>query len=421
MVKSISFWLVVFLVSSVNCFCQELGQMTKIDGKSISFELYGIEKRQFGQPLVILESNHASSFDTWYKVINNLGENVPILAYDRAGIGNSDQFEESPTPENRTRQLNKLLEKLNLEPPYILVGHGWASILIKNFAMTYPESVEGMIYIDPVDESSSFEKMITIFNQEGWDGEIIANEFFELRKERFQQAPAGIKAEAQVMYEFAKGKKSNTKLYDFPEIPSAVLLGGKQESYMKNPFEPKLSVDYLQVVNLLQRHRISNLTDLILSQQDSEMILLSNYMHYLHLQEPEKISASILSKYYGDPVKKLVSAAQKYEPEQFKKYLEGLYKHSLNGQITEATINMLGYDQLRRDQPEHAMVLFSYNLEQNPESANVYDSMGDGLVALGKTKEAIPYFEKAVKLGEKSQHRDLGLFKKNLASVSGEK
>ncbi|WP_100629946.1 alpha/beta fold hydrolase [Algoriphagus formosus] len=397
--------------------------MTKIDGKSISFELYGIEKRQFGQPLVILESNHASSFDTWYQVINNLGENVPILAYDRAGIGNSDQFEESPTPENRTRQLNKLLEKLNLEPPYILVGHGWASILIKDFAITYPESVEGMIYIDPVDESSSFEKMITIFNQEGWDGEKIANEFFELRKERFQQAPAGIKAEAQVMYEFAKGEKSNTKLYDFPEIPSAVLLGGKhkQESYMKNPFEPKLSVDYLQVVNLLQRHRISNLTDLILSQQDSEMILLSNYMHYLHLQEPEKISASILSKYYGDPVKKLVSAAQKYEPEQFKKYLEGLYKYSLNGQITEATINMLGYDQLRRDQPEHAMVLFSYNLEQNPESANVYDSMGDGLVALGKTKEAIPYFEKAVKLGEKSQHRDLGLFKKNLASVSGEK
>ena len=56
---------------------------------------------------------------------------------------------------------------------------------------------------------------------------------------------------------------------------------------------------------------------------------------------------------------------------------------------------MLGYDQLRRDQPEHAMVLFSYNLEQNPESANVYDSMGDGLVALGKTKEAIPYFEKS--------------------------
>ena len=419
MAKSISVWLVLFLVSAINCFSQKSGQKIQIDGKSISFQLYGVERRQFGQPLVILESNHASSFDTWYKVIDNL-ENVPILAYDRAGIGQSDPFDESPSPENRTRQLKKLLEKLNLEPPYVLVGHGWGSMLIKDFAMTYPELVEGMIYLDPVDESSSFEKMITIFNQAGWDGEKIAKEFFEVRKERFQQAPAGIKAEAQVMYEFALGEKINPKLYDFPEIPSAILVGGKHVGYMENPFEPTLSVDYQQAVNLLQRNRISNLTDLILSRQDSEMILLSNYMHYLHLQEPEKISASILSKYHGDPAKKLVKAAQKYDPDQFSNYLEGLKKHSLHGQITEAKINMLGYDQLRRDQPEHAMVLFAFNLEQNPNSANVYDSMGDGLVAMGKTKEAIPYFEKAVKLGEQSKHRDLGLFKKNLAAAKGE-
>ncbi|GAB2483171.1 alpha/beta fold hydrolase [Algoriphagus taiwanensis] len=419
MAKSISVWLVLVLVSFVTCFGQNPGKKVAIDGKDIFYHLAGIENRKFGQPLVILESNHASSFDTWYKVIDNL-ENVPILAYDRAGIGQSDPFDESPTPENRTRQLRNLLEKLNLEPPYILVGHGWGSMLIKDFAMTYPESVEGMIYLDPVDESSSFEKMITIFNQAGWDGEKIAKEFFEVRKERFQQAPAGIKAEAQVMYEFALGEKSNPKLYDFPEIPSAILLGGKHVGYMENPFEPTLTVDYQQVVNLLQRDRISNFTDLILNRQDSEMILLSNYMHYFHLQEPEKISASILSKYHGDPAKKLVKAAQKYDLEQFKKYLEGLETHTLNGEITEAIINMLGYDQLRKDQPAHALVLFSYNLEQNPQSANVYDSMGDGLVAMGKTKEAIPYFEKAVKLGEQSKHRDLGLFKKNLAAAKGE-
>lgn len=421
MAKSIVVWLILFLVLSVNCFSQKAGEKIQIDGKNISFQLYGMENRQFGQPLVILESDHAPSFDTWTKVIDNLGKNVPVLAYDRAGIGQSDAFDESPTPENRTQQLKKLLEKLNLEPPYILVGHGWGSILIKDFAMTYPESVEGMIYIDPVDESSSFEKMVSIFDQQGWEGEKVANEFFEVRKERFQQAPEGIRAEAQVMYEFAKGEKSNPKLYDFPEIPSAILLGGKHIGTMGNPLEPTLSVDYQQLINLLQRNRISNLTDLILGRQDSEMILLSNYMHYLQLQEPEKISASILSKYHGDPAKKLVTAAQKYDSDQFKKYLEGLETHSLNGQINEAKLNMLGYDQLRKDQPEHAMVLFEYNLEQNPSSANVYDSMGDGLVAMGKTKDAVPYYEKAVQLGEQSKHRDLGLFKKNLASVKAEK
>jgi tetratricopeptide (TPR) repeat protein len=81
----------------------------------------------------------------------------------------------------------------------------------------------------------------------------------------------------------------------------------------------------------------------------------------------------------------------------------------------------LGYDQLRRDQPEYAIALFQYNLDRFPDSANVYDSMGDGLVALGKVKEAVPYFEKAVEMGEVSNHSDLELFKKNLANAKVEK
>lgn len=402
------------------CFGQKKGETVRVNGKSIHFLLTGEDDRKFGQPLVILESNHASNAETWYKVIDRLGETTPVLAYDRAGLGQSEAFEELPTPENRTRQLKNLLTELNLDPPYILVGHGWGGILVKDFAQTYPDQVEGMIYLDPMDESSSFEKMVSIFEQEGWEGQKVAEEFFELRKERFQQAPAGIRAEAQVMYDFARGEKENPELYDFPEIPSAILVGGQHVGYMENPFEPTLSVNYQQVVNLLQRNRISSFTDLILARKDSEMIVLSNYMHYLHLQEPEKIATSIRSKYHGDPAKKLVNAAQKYNPEQFSNYLEGLKAHTLDGELTEATINMLGYDQLRKDQPDHAMVLFAFNLKQNPNSANVYDSMGDGLVALGKIKEAVSYYEKAVQLGEKSQHRDLGLFKKNLAAAKSE-
>ncbi|SDD47723.1 Pimeloyl-ACP methyl ester carboxylesterase [Algoriphagus faecimaris] len=412
---------VVFVFLSMNfCLAQKEGKSILVDGKSMHYLLTGEENRKLGQPLIILESNHASNVETWYKVIDLLGKNTPVLAYDRAGIGESEAFEELPTPENRTRQLKNLLAKLNLEPPYILVGHGWGGILIKDFAQSYPKQIEGMVYLDPADESSSFEKMVAIFDEEGWDGEKVAREYFDLRKERFQQAPEGIKAEAQVMYDFARGEKSKPALYDFPKIPSAILAGGKQAVFMENPFEPKLSVDYLQMVNLLHKNRIAEFTTQILNSEDSEMVLMSNYSHYLHLQEPEKIASSILSKYYGDPAKKLVEAAQMYDSEQFAKYLEGLEMHTASGKIPEATINMLGYDQLRKDQPTHALALFTYNLNRNPNSANVYDSMGDGLVALGKTQEAVAYYKKAVLLGEKSQHSDLGIFKKNLARVNGE-
>ncbi|MCR9083119.1 MAG: alpha/beta hydrolase [Cyclobacteriaceae bacterium] len=419
--KVISLIVALIFLSANFCLGQKKGESVLVDGKSIHYLLTGDQNRKFGQPLIILESNHASNAETWYKVIDRLGKNTPVLAYDRAGIGESDSFEELPTPENRTRQLKTLLTELNLEPPYILVGHGWGGILIKDFAQSFPEEVEGMVYLDPVDEFSSFEKMVSVFDEVGWDGKKVATEYFDLRKERFQQAPEGIKAEAQVMYDFAKGEKANSELYDFPKIPSTILAGGKQVVFMENPFGPKLSVDYLQLINLLHKNRIAGFTTQILNSEDSEMVLMSNYSHYLHLQEPDKIASSILSKYHGDTAKKLVKAAQMYDSEKFAKYLEGLEMHTATGKIPEATINMLGYDQLRKDQPAHALALFTYNLERNPNSANVYDSMGDGLVASGKTQEAVGYYEKAVLLGEKSQHRDLGLFKKNLARVNGDK
>lgn len=151
------------------------------------------------------------------------------------------------------------------------------------------------------------------------------------------------------------------------------------------------------------------------------MVLISNYMHYLHIQEPEKVSSAISSKYYGNPSARLVSASEKYTAEEFEEYLEGMLSYYPKEKLTEPMINMLGYDQLRRDQPEHAMVLFQHNLARFPNSANVYDSVGDCLVSMGKVKEAIPYFEKAVSMGKVSKHRDLELFKKNLANAKVEK
>jgi Tfp pilus assembly protein PilF len=60
-------------------------------------------------------------------------------------------------------------------------------------------------------------------------------------------------------------------------------------------------------------------------------------------------------------------------------------------------------------------VLFEDNLENHPNSANVYDSFGDGLLAVDRVQQAAQSFEKAVELGKKSNHRDLELFIKNLS------
>ena len=45
-----------------------------------------------------------------------------------------------------------------------------------------------------------------------------------------------------------------------------------------------------------------------------------------------------------------------------------------------------------------AVEIFKLNVESYPSSANVYDSLGDALVAAGRTDEAMRSYEKALSI-----------------------
>jgi alpha-beta hydrolase superfamily lysophospholipase len=134
MQKTISLFFALLFISSGLTFAQKKGKIITIDGKSQHYLTIGTEDRKLGQPLIIFESRLGTNLETWQRVINELGETTLVFAYDRAGIGQSEAMDEAPTPENRTKQLKALLEKLELAPPYILVGQEWGGILIKDFA-----------------------------------------------------------------------------------------------------------------------------------------------------------------------------------------------------------------------------------------------------------------------------------------------
>jgi hypothetical protein len=61
----------------------------------------------------------------------------------------------------------------------------------------------------------------------------------------------------------------------------------------------------------------------------------------------------------------------------------------------EMQINGLGYFALSQKQYEKAGALFQMNIENYPESGNVYDSYADFLVAKKDTMNAIPHYQKA--------------------------
>jgi dienelactone hydrolase len=64
----------------------------------------------------------------------------------------------------------------------------------------------------------------------------------------------------------------------------------------------------------------------------------------------------------------------------------------------ENETNLLGYQLLQGGNPKEAIEVFKLNIEAYPASANTYDSLSDGYVALGNREEALRYAEKAIEM-----------------------
>lgn len=73
-------------------------------------------------------------------------------------------------------------------------------------------------------------------------------------------------------------------------------------------------------------------------------------------------------------------------------------KDSTGYDFSEPELNTLGYYLLRHGAPAEAVRFFALNAEQFPESANVYDSLGEALLATGDTAQAIINYRKSVTL-----------------------
>ena len=82
----------------------------------------------------------------------------------------------------------------------------------------------------------------------------------------------------------------------------------------------------------------------------------------------------------------------------------------------EFVLNAVGYDFLRDGKTDEAIRLFQRNVEEYPESANVWDSLGEAYAAAGKKDLAIENYEKSLELDPKNENA-----KERLKKLRGEK
>ena len=105
-----------------------------------------------GEPTIILDAGMGGFSVDWTFVQPELSKFSTVLSYDRAGYGWSKTNEDSVTSEEYVNDLRKLLVKLKLKPPYILVGHSFGGLNMQLFAASFPEEIAGLVLVDSVHE-----------------------------------------------------------------------------------------------------------------------------------------------------------------------------------------------------------------------------------------------------------------------------
>ena len=122
------------------------GRMLDIGG----FRLHALVRGQ-GTPAVILEPGLGGFALQYAHIQSEVSVFTRVLAYDRAGQGWSDCSPNPRTPANLVGDLKALLGKLDLHPPYVLVGHSFGGLLVRFFTGFYPGEVAGVVLIDSSD------------------------------------------------------------------------------------------------------------------------------------------------------------------------------------------------------------------------------------------------------------------------------
>ena len=72
--------------------------------------------------------------------------------------------------------------------------------------------------------------------------------------------------------------------------------------------------------------------------------------------------------------------------------------------VEEQTLNRLGYTMLFSGQKQDAITVFQRNVQEYPESSNVYDSLGEAYMKAGQKDLAIQNYEKSLQLNPNNQN-----------------
>lgn len=131
------------------------GKLIDIDG----YKLHLYSKGQ-GEVTVIIDSS-LGGLDGYF-LIDEIAKLTQVCIYDRAGYGWSDSSPKPRCSKEIVKELNTLLTKATIEPPYILVGNSFGSYNMRLYVHSCPEQVVGLVLTDGLQEKAMLKMSILL-------------------------------------------------------------------------------------------------------------------------------------------------------------------------------------------------------------------------------------------------------------------
>jgi pimeloyl-ACP methyl ester carboxylesterase len=127
------------------------GRMLDIGGCKLHL-IDGLDPNGSGAP-VVFESGISATCLSWTQVRAEVEGFARACAYDRAWLGWSDPSTLPRTTSAIIDELHALLEAAQIPRPFILVGHSYGGMLVRAYAVKYPDHVAGLVLVDPLSPS----------------------------------------------------------------------------------------------------------------------------------------------------------------------------------------------------------------------------------------------------------------------------
>lgn len=124
-----------------------MGQMEKHIAviRDVHFE-YAIKGQD--SPCILLINGAGGPLEGWSRIWKDIGDNNRVFAYNRPGIGKSSEPVAPQTGKVMVNDLRELLSTLDIQAPYLIVGHSLGGFIADLYARMYPDEVLGVVFME---------------------------------------------------------------------------------------------------------------------------------------------------------------------------------------------------------------------------------------------------------------------------------